>query len=170
MTNKGPDGFIGLKEEFSNVQDRGVKVALGQQIVITLDGKPFEVNQVSQLPLGRIAGLLVNLASLQTAIAAHLWSGPTTSEQNAQHAPNAAKNVHEGRNQVTIHDTEPRSTKDFYLDLKQTAERTGLSRSTLYHWIENGRLDEARGLRRFGGRRLIDWQVFQTSLIRGDLE
>ena len=43
-----------------------------------------------------------------------------------------------------------------------------LSPSTIYHWIGSGKLDEAHGLRKLGSRRLIDWQVFQGCLERGE--
>ena len=66
--------------------------------------------------------------------------------------------------------TEAQPPEPVCLTVKQCAAKTGLSYHTLYHWIESGKLDEAHGLRRFGSRRLIDWQVFKACLERGDFK
>jgi hypothetical protein len=44
-----------------------------------------------------------------------------------------------------------------------------MSRWTIYHWISGGKLDAARGLRRVGRRRFIDWEVLKAAIERGDL-
>ena len=64
--------------------------------------------------------------------------------------------------------TEGEIDEEIYLDVKGVAARLGMSPSTIYHWIGSGKLDEAHGLRKLGSRRLIDWQVFQGCLERGE--
>jgi hypothetical protein len=44
----------------------------------------------------------------------------------------------------------------------------GLSHWTLYKWIRDARLNQARGLRRLGSRRLIDWPVFKAAIEAGE--
>ncbi len=57
-----------------------------------------------------------------------------------------------------------------FLTAEQCAARLQMSRWTIYHWISDGKLDVAKGLRRVGRRRLIDWNVFKAAIERGDLE
>lgn len=60
------------------------------------------------------------------------------------------------------------STSSEYVSLKQAAVRAGLSKWTLYHWIAQGRLTQARGLRRLGARCNIEWAVFKAAIDRGE--
>ena len=57
-----------------------------------------------------------------------------------------------------------------FLTAEQCAGRLQMSRWTIYHWISGGKLDTAKGLRRIGRRRLIDWEVLKAAIERGDLE
>lgn len=57
-----------------------------------------------------------------------------------------------------------------FLTTQQCAARLQMSRWTIYHWISGGKLDTARGLRRIGRRRLIDWEVLKAAIERGELE
>jgi excisionase family DNA binding protein len=56
-----------------------------------------------------------------------------------------------------------------FLTAEQCAARLQMSRWTIYHWISGGKLDTAKGLRRIGRRRLIDWEVLKAAIERGDL-
>jgi len=56
-----------------------------------------------------------------------------------------------------------------FLTAEQCAARLQMSRWTIYHWISGGKLDTAKGLRRVGRRRLIDWEVLKAAIERGDL-
>jgi hypothetical protein len=158
------------------------------QIAITLDGRPFEVSQLSQLPRESVAGLLLHLAALQAALAARLWSGLPTSRPDGNDGVGPAGGTGDRLPEPSEYVQSSGSTVGsrgsmgpaigvtkavraaVCLSVKQAAARIGLSPWTLYHWIENGKLDEARGLRRLGRRRLIDWQVFQICLERGALK
>ncbi len=55
-----------------------------------------------------------------------------------------------------------------FLTPMQCATRLHLSRWTIYHWISDGKLDSAQGLRRVGGRRLIEWTALKAAIERGD--
>jgi excisionase family DNA binding protein len=57
-----------------------------------------------------------------------------------------------------------------FLTTEQCAARLQMSRWTIYHWISDGKLDTAKGLRRVGRRRLIDWDALKAAIERGDLE
>jgi len=69
---------------------------------------------------------------------------------------------------ATATGTERPMEEKVFLAVRETAARVGMSPSTIYHWIEAGKLDEAHGLRKLGSRRLIDWQVFKGCLERGE--
>jgi predicted site-specific integrase-resolvase len=60
-------------------------------------------------------------------------------------------------------------TENPYLPLREAAARLGLSLGTLYHWTSAGKLHEGNGLRRVGGRRLVDWEVLRAAIDRGEL-
>jgi predicted DNA-binding transcriptional regulator AlpA len=159
-----------------------------ERIAIFLDGRPFGLSRISELSRESIAGLLIQLAAVHTAIAERLCNGFRTAEHDAneksaagidgeKRAPeqsgigrSSASTVNEDRGMDHATLIGPRRSADEkpYLSVKQTAAKIGNSQWTLYHWIESGKLDEAHGLRRLGSRRLIDWQVFQGCLERGE--
>ena len=161
---------------------------MNERIAITLDGRPLEVNHISQLPRERVVGLLIDLATLQGAIAAQLFSGssmsghnaneePPTSADNGTRVPARSRGIRSsastvgrdrGMDDAAAASTEGEIDEEIYLDVKGIAARLGMSPSTIYHWIGSGKLDEAHGLRKLGSRRLIDWQVFQGCLERGE--
>jgi excisionase family DNA binding protein len=56
-----------------------------------------------------------------------------------------------------------------FVTAPQCATLLHLSRWTIYHWISDGKLGVAQGLRRVGRRRLIDWDVLKAAIERGEL-
>lgn len=154
---------------------------MDERIVIIFDGRPLGVNRISELPREGVAGLLIQLAALYTAIAARLCDGSRAAEGCANKKPTAAVNAQRRVPELLGGANSPASTvcRDSAIDdgtlggrgrpgdeektcltVKETAAKIGISTWTMYHWIESGKLDEARGLRRLGRRRLIDWHVF----------
>jgi len=161
-----------------------------ERVAITFDGRPLEVNHIARLPSECVAGLLVHLAAFQAAIATRLCNGFPTSGHDANEQPPAAVGAGKrvpalseggkssastvgrdrGMDDATAADREGVIDEKIFLSVKQTAAKIGaISRSTLYHWIESGRLDETHGVRKLGSRWLIDWRVFQSCLERGEL-
>ena len=57
-----------------------------------------------------------------------------------------------------------------YVTLDEAARRSSLSRSTLYHWIRDKKLDKNTGLRKVGSRRMIEWVVFKAAIDAGTFE
>lgn len=146
------------------------------------------MNQISQLPRERVAGLLIQFAAIQSAIAAWLFQGfatpghdaneePPTSADKGNRVParsgaprSSASTVgrDRGMDDAAAAGTEGEIDEEIYLDVKGLAARLGMSPSTIFHWIGSGKLDEVRGLRKLGRRRLIDWRMFQGCLERGE--
>lgn len=54
------------------------------------------------------------------------------------------------------------------ISLNATAKQCGLKRKTLYNWVENGKLREEHGLRRWGKRWRVEWVVFKECFDRGE--
>jgi len=160
-----------------------------ERIAITLDGRPLEVYQIARLPSECVAGLLVHLAAFQPAIAARLCDGFPTSGRDANEQPPAAVGAGKrvpapsggakssastvgrdrGMDDATAADRKAGVEEKIYLTLKQIEAKIEISHWTIYHWIKAGRLNKAHGLRKFGRRWLIDWQVFQGCLESGEL-
>jgi predicted DNA-binding transcriptional regulator AlpA len=57
-----------------------------------------------------------------------------------------------------------------YVTLDEAARRSSLSRSTLYHWIRDKKLNKNTGLRKVGSRRMIEWVVFKAAIDAGIFE
>ena len=55
-----------------------------------------------------------------------------------------------------------------YFTLAQVAGLTNIEIKTLYDWIYHGKLNEARGLRRIGNKRLVEWAIFKAAIDQGD--
>ncbi len=155
---------------------------MDERIAITFGGRQLGVSQVSGLPREASVALLIELAALQSAIAAQLWLSvshvgtlekavvvtPGNQAANGAVAP-ASQDSTVAPNDA-MHSPVAKAADNVCLTVKQTAARLGVSPWTIYHWIESGKLGEARGLRKFGSRRLIDWQVFKACLARGELK
>ncbi|HUO05454.1 MAG TPA: helix-turn-helix domain-containing protein [Candidatus Binataceae bacterium] len=161
-----------------------------ERIAITLDGRTVEIETISDLPRESVAGLSLHLAALQAAIATRFCAGNAAQEVSAggeaRMADNAGNRLQERPNGASHgqspslrvcggHDRHHLPENSFgaeevgkLLSVKQVAERFGLSQSTLYHWIESGKLNGARGLLRFGGRRLIDAEVLSACMRAGE--
>lgn len=56
-----------------------------------------------------------------------------------------------------------------FVTAPQCAILLHISQWTIYHWISDGKLGPAQGLRRVGRRRLIDWEVLKAAIERGEL-
>jgi len=56
-----------------------------------------------------------------------------------------------------------------FVTAPQCATLLHMSRWTIYHWISDGKLGVAQGLRRVGRRRLIDWNVLKAAIERSEL-
>ncbi len=56
-------------------------------------------------------------------------------------------------------------TRD-YLNIPETAERSGLARKTLCNWISLGRLGHREGVCHVGRKVLIHWPTFEAAVMR----
>jgi excisionase family DNA binding protein len=56
-----------------------------------------------------------------------------------------------------------------FVTIKEAAASIGLSTSTLYRWIESGKLTSKHGLRRLGRSIRFDLDALRYAIARGDL-
>jgi excisionase family DNA binding protein len=156
---------------------------VNQGIVIMLEGRPLELDQLSR---EATATLLIELSAVQQEIVARLCSPPTSARaikgsvaiSAGDQITGSAMNGHSSASTpgaTGAMNDDPKGPAELgpeekWLAVKETAARLGISHWTIYHWIEAGKLDEERGLRKFGRRRLIDWRVLKACLERAELK
>ncbi|HUO04644.1 MAG TPA: helix-turn-helix domain-containing protein [Candidatus Binataceae bacterium] len=56
--------------------------------------------------------------------------------------------------------------KSEYVSIREAADRARIAPKTIYNWISKGRLTVEQGLARAGGRRLINWPLFEEKVLK----
>jgi len=54
-----------------------------------------------------------------------------------------------------------------YISLAECARRATIKMPTLWNWISQGKVSKDQGLCRIGGKRAIDWAMFEATMIQG---
>jgi hypothetical protein len=51
-----------------------------------------------------------------------------------------------------------------YISLEECARRATIKLPTLYNWISQRKVGADQGLRRIGGKRVVDWAMFEATM------
>lgn len=57
--------------------------------------------------------------------------------------------------------------QEYYISIKEAAKRLDVGVQTLYTWVRRSQLGHEHGLRRLGGRWLLDWDKFREAIDSG---